>query len=66
MTKTVGISQKLLDPVKVAVGALGYNWITTGVFDRNEAGLAFIAVLGLLFGFLQRPDQQKEVVDGEG
>lgn len=61
--RTVGISQKLLDPVKVAVGALGYTWITTGEFDRDTAGLLFIAVVGLLFGFFQKPDAQKETVD---
>lgn len=59
--RTRGISQKLLDPVKVAVGALGYTWITTGVFDRHEAGLLFIAAIGLAFGYLQRPDAQVEV-----
>lgn len=54
--RTVGVSQKLLDPVKIAVGALAYSWISTGEFARDEAGLLAVAVIGLAFGFLTPPN----------
>lgn len=61
--RTVGISQKLLDPVKIALGALSYSWISTGEFARDEAGLLAVAVIGLLFGLLTPPNPVEPVIE---
>lgn len=72
MTRTRGVSRKLLAPVHTALVAVVSTWILTGSLSREELVLLAVAALGFAFGWLVPADdvevdapQGVEVVSGE-
>ncbi len=56
MTRTNGISNKLLAGIQAPLAALVYTLVNTGSFDRTEAALLAVAALGAIFAWLAPAD----------
>lgn len=51
MGRTVGISRKVTEPLKVAVTAFVSTWIVTGEIHREATAVLAVAVIGAVFAY---------------
>lgn len=57
MTRSIGISPKVLYPVLAALGVVAQQWATTGRFDRTEIVTLLMTVMYAVIGFIAPPGE---------